>query len=171
MPHRQPSEASCVEEPALTPTQSTIYTTMTRSLLPLFLLVASITPLAVSAQTERLPSPEGAEIYLISPEDGAVVTGGTVTVRFGLKGMGVAPAGIDFPNTGHHHLFIDLDELPSFDEPLPSTDHVVHFGKGQTETTLALAPGTHTLQLILGDRNHLPFDPPLLSKKITITVR
>jgi len=115
------------------------------------------------------PAPEGAKLYFISPSDGDVVPQ-TFTVRFGLSGMGVAPAGSDVPNTGHHHLLVDVAELPPMDQPLPSNDSVRHFGKGQTETELTLPPGKHTLQLILGNYLHVPFDPPVLSKKITITV-
>ncbi len=110
-----------------------------------------------------------AEVYFISPHDGDTVSG-TFEVRFGLKGMGVAPAGVDMPNTGHHHLLIDVDKLPPMDAPLPKSDQILHFGGGQTETTLSLPPGQHTLQLILGNYSHVPFDPPVMSKKITITV-
>jgi len=93
-----------------------------------------------------------------------------VLVQFGLKGMGIAPAGIKFDNTGHHHLLIDTDAPADLAAPLPATDKIVHFGKGQTETSLTLAPGRHTLQLLLADQNHIPHSPPLLSRKITITV-
>ena len=117
----------------------------------------------------RTPAPDDAAVYIISPSDGAMVTS-PVTIQFGLKGMGVAPAGIDKSNTGHHHLLIDATETPSFDKPIPKDDHHRHFGGGQTETTLELSPGKHTLQLLLGDRNHIPHDPPVMSKKITITV-
>jgi len=110
-----------------------------------------------------------AEVYFISPQDGDNVSG-TFEVRFGLKGMGVAPAGIEMDNTGHHHLLIDMDTLPPMDAPLPKSDQVRHFGGGQTETTLSLPPGQHTLQLLLGDYSHVPFDPPVMSEKITITV-
>jgi hypothetical protein len=115
------------------------------------------------------PSPEGAQVYIISPVDGAVVKS-PVVVKFGLKGMGVAPAGIDKPNTGHHHLLIDVAETPPAGMPLPSDEHHRHFGGGQTETSIELAPGLHTLQLIMGDMGHVPHDPPVLSDKITITV-
>lgn len=114
-------------------------------------------------------SPEGAMSYIIAPENGAVVSS-PVTVQFGLKGMGVAPAGIQMENTGHHHLMIDVDEMPDMSQPLPASDNHIHFGKGQTETTLSLEPGTHTLQLILGNWAHTPHDPPVVSEKITITV-
>jgi hypothetical protein len=118
---------------------------------------------------DRTPSPAGAEAYIISPKDGAKVTSPFV-VQFGLKGMGVAPAGVKFDNTGHHHLLIDADAPADLNTPLPASDKVVHFGKGQTETTLTLAPGKHTLQLLLGDATHIPHNPPVLSKKITVTV-
>jgi len=115
------------------------------------------------------PAPEGATVYFLSPTDGETVSS-PVTVRFGLSGMGVAPAGTDKPNTGHHHLLIDLEQIPPLDKPLPSNDNHKHFGGGQTETTVELAPGTHTLQLLLGDMGHIPHDPPVMSEKITVTV-
>jgi hypothetical protein len=142
-----------------------------RSLIVTALILAA--PLA-SAQTpapERTASPPGAEAYIISPKDGATVTG-PVHVQFGLKGMGVAPAGVKFENTGHHHLLIDTEAPADAAAPLPASDKIVHFGKGQTETTLtSLTPGKHTLQLLLGDQNHIPHNPPVISKKITITVK
>lgn len=116
------------------------------------------------------PSAEGAMSYIISPEDGAVVSG-PVTVRFGLKGMGVAPAGVQVPNTGHHHLMVDVADLPDLTAPLPSDANHIHFGAGQTETVLDLPPGEHTLQLILGDFAHTPHEPPVVSERVTITVR
>jgi Domain of unknown function (DUF4399) len=118
----------------------------------------------------RTPAATGAEVYFIAPRNGAKIHG-PVTVRFGLKGMGIAPAGVKFDNTGHHHLLVDTDlsEL-KLDAPLPVTDKILHFGKGQTETTLTLAPGKHTLELVFADYQHLSFDPPLHSEKITITV-
>jgi hypothetical protein len=121
------------------------------------------------AQAKRTPSPKGAEVYFIAPADGATV-GSPVTVKFGLKGMGVAPAGITVENTGHHHLIIDA-ELPPLDAPVPTDAQHVHFGKGQSETTIELKPGKHTLQLLLGDFAHTPHDPAVASKKITITVK
>ena len=93
------------------------------------------------------------------------------TVQFGLKGMGVAPAGVKFENTGHHHLLIDTDVPADANAPLPTSDNVRHFGKGQTEASIELKPGKHTLQLVLGDQNHIPHNPPVMSKKITITVK
>lgn len=125
---------------------------------------------AVAMAADRLPAPAGAEVYIITPSNNATVHG-PITVRFGLKGMGIAPAGVKFDNTGHHHLLVDTDvsEL-KLDAPMPATDKILHFGKGQTETSLTLAPGKHTLQLVFADYLHQSFDPPLLSKKITITV-
>jgi Domain of unknown function (DUF4399) len=119
---------------------------------------------------ERTPSPAGAEVYIISPKDGATVKS-PVTVEFGLKGMGVAPAGVKFENTGHHHLLIDTDIPADQNAPLPTSDNVRHFGKGQTEASIELKPGKHTLQLVLGDDKHTPHNPPVVSKKITITVK
>jgi len=117
----------------------------------------------------RTAAPAGAMTYLLSPENGAQVSS-PVTIRFGLRGMGVAPAGVMAPNTGHHHLLIDVETLPPDNLPLPSSDQVRHFGLGQTETTLDLPPGQHTLQLVLGDALHIPHNPPIRSEKITITV-
>jgi hypothetical protein len=126
---------------------------------------------AVAMAADRPAAPVGAEVYIIAPSDNATVHG-PITVRFGLKGMGIAPAGIKFDNTGHHHLLVDTDvSALSVDAPIPSTDKILHFGKGQTETSLTLAPGKHTLQLVFADYLHQSFDPPLLSKKITITVK
>ncbi len=117
----------------------------------------------------RTPRPADAKLYIISPQDGETVAS-PVTVRFGLTGMGVAPAGIASPNTGHHHLIID-SPVPAFDAPLPKDDKHLHFGAGQTEASVALAPGKHTLQLLLADKDHVPLEPPLLSDAITITVK
>lgn len=126
--------------------------------------------LIVGSAYARTPSPEGVQLYIISPADGETVSS-PVTIRFGLKGMGVAPAGIEKQNTGHHHLLIDTASLPALDKPLPADSQHKHFGGGQTEATIELSPGKHTLLLILGDKNHIPHDPPVLSKKITITVK
>ena len=119
---------------------------------------------------ERTPSAPGAEVYIISPKNGAIVHN-PILVQFGLKGMGVAPAGVKYDNTGHHHLLIDTDAPADQSTPLPATDKVVHFGKGQTETTINLSPGKHTLQLLLADYQHIPHSPPVISKKIPITVK
>jgi hypothetical protein len=107
--------------------------------------------------------------YIIEPANGAVVAS-PVRVLFGLKGAGVVPAGIEREGAGHHHLLIDTG-LPDLNFPVPADDQHKHFGGGQTETTIELAPGTHTLQLLLGDDRHLPHDPAILSERITIEVR
>ena len=122
------------------------------------------------AEMPRTASPEGAQVYIISPRDAASLTAGEIIVQFGLKGMGVAPAGIEFLDTGHHHLLVNVETLPPSNLPILADDQHLHFGKGQTETTLRLEPGTYTLQLLLGDKNHVPHDPPVVSEKITITV-
>jgi Domain of unknown function (DUF4399) len=116
--------------------------------------------------------PKDASVYIISPADGAKVKG-PVTVVMGLAGLGIAPAGVDKPKTGHHHILVDADAPKGADlmNPLPADDHVKHFGGGQTQTALTLAPGKHTLQLLVGDMNHVPYDPPLASQKITIEVQ
>ena len=123
---------------------------------------------AMAADLPRSPAPKDAELYFISPQDGATVKS-PVTVRFGLRGMGVAPAGVAMENTGHHHLLIDA-AMPPQNLPVPADANHVHFGKGQTEAAVALAPGRHRLQLLLGDHLHIPHDPPVASKPITITV-
>ncbi len=158
-------------------------------LLQLRLLVAAVCLLAVTAcapadskTTESLPPDTAlassavaalpapmARTYIVSPVDGAEVLS-TFKVVFGLDGMGVAPAGTVKEGTGHHHLLIDVDTLPDLSRPLPVTDQVVHFGGGQTEAQVTLAPGQHTLQLLLGDFAHIPHSKPVLSPKITITV-
>ena len=142
---------------------------MRRYLIAALILAAPFTTGSLVIAQQRTPSATGAEVYIISPKDGATVHN-PVRVQFGLKGMGIAPAGIKFDNTGHHHLLIDTDPPADMSAPLPATDKTVHFGKGQTETTLTLSPGKHTLQLLLADASHIPHEPPLLSKKITITV-
>jgi hypothetical protein len=133
------------------------------------LLLGSIlaAPAALAGNT---PSPKDAQVYIGWPNDGEVINTRTIKIWFGLRHMGVAPAGVDKPNTGHHHLLVDTD-LPAFDEPIPNDRNHLHFGGGQTETVIELPPGTHTLQLLLGDKDHVPHNPPVYSKKITITVR
>lgn len=113
---------------------------------------------------------QAAQAYIISPADGAEVSSPFI-VQFGLRGMGIAPAGIDFAGTGHHHLLVDVEELPPEGKPIPADERHLHFGKGQTETELSLPPGKHTLQLLLGDHLHTPQEPPVVSPKITITVK
>jgi hypothetical protein len=138
-------------------------------------LVATLAVVALTgvilAQVARTKSPDGASVYFIAPRNGATV-GPTFTVQFGLKGMGVAPAGVTAPNTGHHHLLIDVAKMPDLTAPLPANDpNIRHFGGGQTEVELKLPPGQHTLQLVLGDYLHTPHDRPVMSEKITITVK
>lgn len=137
------------------------------------LLMFSITALSFASflpHAEGLSastSPEGASVYIISPEDGETV-GEEFTVKFGLRGMGIAPAGIEKENTGHHHLLVDAATLPALDQPMGKD--VMHFGGGQTEATITLPKGQHTLQLILGNHLHIPHSPPVVSSKITVIV-
>jgi Domain of unknown function (DUF4399) len=121
------------------------------------------------AQDFRQPAPAGAKVYFIAPKNGAKISG-PVTVKFGLTGMGVAPAGVEKKDTGHHHLLIDT-KLADDMAPIPQDDKHRHFGMGQTETKLTLAPGRHTLQLVLGDHNHIPHNPKVVSEVIAITVK
>jgi hypothetical protein len=135
------------------------------------LTLAAAALLAAPAFAQSTPSPEGAELYFVGLEDGATVQG-PVTVRFGLAGMGVAPAGVDVANTGHHHIFLNRAPFGAEDVGfgVPADDNHIHFGGGQTEVTLDLPAGTHTLQLVLGDTNHVPHDPPVVSEQISVTV-
>ena len=133
-------------------------------------IVSLLLALACSAAfADQTPSPAGAAVYIIKPAAGARVKS-PVTVVFGLRGMGVAPAGVKFDNTGHHHLLVDTELPADLTQPLPVSDGIRHFGKGQTETMLDLPPGKHTLQLLFADFTHTPFTPNVVSKKITITV-
>lgn len=116
----------------------------------------------------RTAAPSDAQLRFVGLQDGSVLPQ-NATIRFGLVNMGVAPAGIDKANTGHHHLLIDA-KLPPLDEPIPNDFNHLHFGAGQTEATVTLSPGRHTLQLLLGDANHVPHDPPVMSQPITVTV-
>jgi len=126
--------------------------------------------LASPVQAAGAPSPKDAYLYFIWPSDGTVIQGGKFWVRMGLRNMGVSPKGTDTPNVGHHHLLIDT-ELPALDQPIPSDRNHLHFGAGEIEARIELPPGKHTLQLLLGDRDHRPHDPPVYSKKITVIVR
>lgn len=139
-----------------------------KKLTGLSLALAALLSLPAVAQMERQSAPEDARVYIVSPANGAVVPT-TFTVIFGLSGMGVAPAGMDMNNTGHHHLLINGESTPDMDVSMG--DEVIHFGLGQTETTVTLEPGEHTLQLILGDYLHIPHDPPVMSPVITVTVK
>lgn len=134
------------------------------------LLLIGLCAVAAAQGLTRSTAPEGARVYFIHPVDGAVVTS-PVHVQFGLAGLGVAPAGTDAPNTGHHHLLIDLPELPPADLPLPANEQLRHFGGGQTEAMIDLEPGEHTLQLVMGNHLHVPHDPVVASERITITVQ
>jgi len=143
-----------------------------RRLLALVSAVLAATGLAATggiAMADPKPMPDNAKVYIIWPMDGQVIPGGKFWVRMGLSNAGVAPAGIVKPNTGHHHLLVDAD-LPPLDQEIPSDKHHLHYGLGQTEARLELPPGRHTLQLLLADDSHVPHDPPLYSKKITIIV-
>ena len=140
------------------------------------LLSALLACFPVISLAQGAPSPVDAELYFIGLANGDTVSS-PLTVRFGLSGMGVAPAGTEKDMTGHHHLFIDRPALgegeygaEEFELGIPSDENHKHFGGGQTETTVELAPGTHTLQLVLGDMGHVPHDPPVTSDVITVTV-
>lgn len=132
-------------------------------------LLISVPSGAAADDISRTASAEGAACYIISPEDGDTVQS-PVTVRFGLSGMGVAPAGFQKAGTGHHHLLVDTD-LPELGLPIPADDAHRHFGGGQTEVSIELSPGQHTLQLLLADERHVPHDPPVKSERITIMVK
>jgi hypothetical protein len=116
------------------------------------------------------PAPKGAEVSIVSPKDGATVPQ-TVVVKFAVENIALAPAGDVTKNTGHHHLLIDVDELPAAGQPIPADANHIHFGKAQTQAEVKLTPGKHTLQLELGDSGHMPFDPPIVSEKITVNVK
>ena len=136
-----------------------------------WVLVAAFAALVLvgsAAIAQQSTMPQDAKVYIIWPSDGQVIKG-AFWVRMGLSGAGVAPAGVQKANTGHHHLIVDA-ELPPLDQPIPNDHNHLHFGLGQTEARLDLPPGRHTLQLLLGDENHIPHQPPLYSKRITITV-
>jgi len=139
-------------------------TFMSRAAFAGLLLSASMMAMAAT------PAPKGAEVFIVSPEDGATVPE-TFTVKFGVKDVSLAPAGDVTKNTGHHHLLIDVKDLPAAGAPIPLDANHMHFGKAQTQAEIKLAPGKHTLQLELGDSGHMPFDPPIVSKKITVNVK
>ncbi len=129
----------------------------------------SLTPDSPSLKGGPSEAPEDAYAYIVWPRDGEVIPGGEFVVLFGLHGMGTAPAGVAKLHTGHHHLLINA-ELPPLDEPIPADDQHFHFGRGQTEHRLVLPQGEHTLQLLLGDGDHIPHTPPVMSERITIRV-
>ena len=131
-----------------------------------FTILLSLTGMVQSSEPQQdIPS----KLYIISPADGSTLEN-PIKIIFGLSGMGVAPAGVEMANTGHHHLLIDLDTLPDKNLPIPSDEKHRHFGAGQTETSINLTPGTHTLQLMLGDHYHMQHEETVVSKKITINV-
>lgn len=132
------------------------------------ILAALLHPVAMAGET---PAPANVWLYIGWPNNGEVIAAGKpFRVWFGLRNMGVAPKDVQFANTGHHHLLIDT-ELPAMDQPIPSDRNHLHFGAGETETMVELPPGKHTLQLLMGDDKHIPHNPPVYSKKITITVK
>lgn len=142
---------------------------MKKSILTLSLVLTCASLSSLASEMNSI-SPSNAKVYFVQPADGQTVEK-NVKVIFGLSNMGVAPAGTIKKNTGHHHILIDTDDLPDLTKPLPATDKIKHFGGGQTETELMLAPGKHTLQLLLGNASHIPHNKPVLSKKITIIVK
>ena len=142
--------------------------TLARATLALF---AAVAVAGLSPAVAQTPSPPGAKVYFINLKDGQELTS-PFLIQFGLAGMGVAPAGVQKPNTGHHHLLIDTALSPDqLTTPIPMDDTHKHFGNGQTEATITLPPGKHTLQLLLGDWSHIPHVPPVMSDVITVTVR
>jgi hypothetical protein len=134
------------------------------------LLLGVLVLLPTAAVAQGLPAPKDAYLYIVSPKDGATISS-PFWCLFGLRGMGITHAGDQFPNSGHHHLLIDVDEPLNPSEPIPQDKKHLHYGSGQTQALIELSPGQHTLQLVLGDAKHFPFNPPLLSKKITITIK
>lgn len=136
----------------------------------LIVLSAALASVSCAAQAQGKPAPKDAVLYFIWPQNGTTIKGGFWS-RFGLRNMGVTHAGDDFQDSGHHHLFIDVNEPLDANEPIPQDKSHLHFGAGQTETRLELPPGKHTLQLVLGDSKHYPFNPPIVSEKITIRIK
>ncbi len=141
-----------------------------------YLIAAALITVPGTILAQDTPAPEGAEVYFVSLEDGDVVQS-PVTVVFGLRGMGVAPAGTERESTGHHHLFLNRPPLGEGEEGadellygIPADNNHIHFGGGQTEVTLELEPGEYTMQLVMGDLNHIPHVPPIASDVITVTV-
>jgi hypothetical protein len=136
----------------------------------LMLLAAALALPWCTVHAQGKQAAKDAVLYFIWPQNGATIKGG-FWCRFGLRNMGVTHAGDDFQNSGHHHLLVDVNEPLNVNEPIPQDKNHIHFGAGQTETRLELPPGRHTLQLVLGDAKHYPFNPPLVSEKITVTVK
>lgn len=136
---------------------------------PLILLLAAVL-LASVPVLARTPAPQNAQVYFIWPSDGMSVRQ-AFWLRMGLRNMGVAPKGTNIANTGHHHVLVDVDLPENMNEPIASDRQHLHFGAGETEARIELPPGRHTLQLLLADKDHIPHDPPIYSKKITVTVK
>jgi hypothetical protein len=147
-------------------TESTI---TRRRLLSTALLGAGALAVPGTTAAAATPAPKEALLYFIYPHNGAKIKG-AFWCRFGLRGMGVTHAGDSFPNSGHHHLLVDVTQPLDLNDAIPADKNHLHFGAGQTEARIELPPGKHTLQLVLGDANHIPFDPPVMSRKITITI-
>ena len=133
------------------------------------ILIAALVILSPTIHAGGATDSGGVKAYIISPKDGETVSS-PVTGRFGLRGIGVAPAGVQREHTGHHHLLVNVQQLPDMDKPIPADDHHRHFGGGQTEVSIELPPGEHRLQLLLGDHSHVPHKPPVLSEPIIIKV-
>jgi hypothetical protein len=142
---------------------------MQMKIVRLLLLAVALASLPCAVLAQGKAPGKDALLYFIWPQNGSTIKGG-FWCRFGLRNMGVTHAGEDFQNSGHHHLLIDVNEPLDANEPIPQDKNHLHFGAGQTEARIDLPPGKHTLQLVLGDANHVPFSPLLVSKKITITV-
>ena len=133
-------------------------------------LSAALTCLPFAASAQGKPAPKDALLYFVWPQNGTTIKGG-FWCRFGLRNMGVTHAGDTYPNSGHHHLLVDVNEPLNPNEPIPQDKSHLHFGAGQTEARIELPPGKHTLQLVLGDAEHYPHNPPVVSQKITVTIR
>ena len=138
-------------------------------LLTLFTAI-TITLSSAQAADSKTHSTAAAKVAILQPLDGATVPT-TFTVKFGATGVDIVPAGTQQEHSGHHHLLIDTDVLPDMNSPLPASPTLIHFGKGQTETEITLPPGKHSLQLVLGNYAHIPGSTPVVSKKITVTVK
>ena len=149
--------------------QGAMQTTAVNSAAPTAPMRVTVSTPTLSAGYEKVAAAAGSRLYFINLKNGDGVAS-PVLVQFGLSGMGVAPAGIEKAGTGHHHLLIDVDAI-DVNAPIPNSDQLRHFGTGQTEVTLPMSPGKHTLQLLLADQNHIPHHPPVMSERITITVR
>ncbi|WP_424629998.1 DUF4399 domain-containing protein [Bradyrhizobium sp. SYSU BS000235] len=139
-------------------------------LIRIIMLSTTLTLLTFAAYAQGTPAPKDAYLYFVWPQDGAVIKG-SFWARFGLRNMGVTHAGDTFANAGHHHLLINVTEPLNPKEPIPQDKSHLHFGAGQTEARIELPPGRYTLQLVLGDAKHYPFDPPVVSRKINVTIR